>query len=456
MDIRRLVGEYATGSLFDLAVLLASGYLKSHTHALAHVRLEFHDVDKAVHVINPQMFEGVRFLKLDTTTDNQLERLIALAPRLSELDMGHCRNLKRPHNFSGLVYLTKLTMTGFRHFSAGFSDALRDLELTQCGPIGGDLSMLNRLTLHSCTIEQVHAMSPTLEYLELNANYSALDLEDWSADAWDLKTLTRLKVLKISTSHSLQNDHAAGISHMADLHSLTLTSCPNVTDFSFLKSLSKLRHLQVSNTFDWSKLKHVELETFSATEFTLEQLLCLSSQRRLQFLRIDQGRGDHRVDPGPVLSSLLPQWQELRMLDLFFCTELIETGGFSVYAGLKCLKIDFCKHINDSKLKQLLLSFPCLEILSAKFTSVSDSSLAFLPRSINDLSVRGCSVTDRALPSLKALKNLTNLDISRTDITGIDQLPKSLKTLYITGSGSISPESLLILRRKHVKIVQDY
>jgi Leucine-rich repeat (LRR) protein len=354
-------------------------------------------------------------------------------------------------------------MTSCRHFYGFFTDALRDLELTQCGPICGDLSSLHRLTLHSCTIEQVTKMSPSLEYLELNANYSALGSDDWSADAWDLGLLTKLKVLKISTAHALTNKHMAGVRHMHELEHLTVTGCPNVTDFCFLEGLSNLRHLQVSNTFDWSMLKHVQLDSFSATEFDLEQLLYLGTQRRLQFLRIDQGRGDiiNRVDPGPVLASLMPHWTNLRVLDLFFCTQLIDTSGFTLCAGLNCLKLDFCKLIDDHKLEHLLRSFPCLEILSLKFTRVSDKGLCYLPTSVRDLALRGCeAVTDNAMPFLRLLKGLTSLDISHTRVSKVDTLPRSLQTLYITGSGGlIGPESLLELRRrrgKRVKIVQDY
>jgi hypothetical protein len=298
-----------------------------------------------------------------------------------------------------------------------------------------------------------------LQHLELNANYSKLGLEDWSAGAWDFGRLTKLKVLKLSSQHSLTNSHMAGVSRLRDLHRLHISSCSRVTDFSFLQGLNKLRHLHVSNTFDWAMLKHVELESFSATEFTLAQLLHLGTQRRLEFLRIDQGRGDsvHRVDPGPVLSSLLPRWPQLRMLDLFFCTQLLDTSGFTLCNALKCLKIDFCKLVDDHMLEQLLRSFPRLEVLSIKFTRVTDAGLEFLPTNLHDLALRGCAVTDHATPFLRALQFLAILDISYTKITQVNELPASLKTLYVSGdNGLISNESLLALGNKHVKIVRDY
>jgi hypothetical protein len=459
IDLRRLVGEYATSSLFDLASMMGSGFLRSHPKALTHVKLEFQDVEKACKVVNQEMFGGVRFLKLDFTSDNDLKRLVALAPMLEELDIGHCGGLTHTHKLGDLRRLTKLTMTGCRHFYGFSTDTLRDLELTQCAPVGGDLSSLRRLTLHNCTVQKVTKMSPVLEHLELNANYSAVDLEDWSGDAWDLGNLPNMKELIISTSHSLSNKHVAGVRNMRELEKLTMTCCPEVTDFSFLQGLSKLRYLKVSNNFDWSMIKHVELESFSATEFTLEDLLHLGGQRRLQFLRLDQGRGDvvGRVDPGPILMALLPQWPKLHTLDLFFCNQFVETQGFPLTPGLKCLKIDFCKLITDERLVNLLRSFPELEMLSIKFTRVSDVGLLGLPLSIRELALRGCVVTDKSLAVFAKLQNLTSLDIAHTQISRVDKLPKSLKTLYITGSSLlISPDHVLTLRRRRVKIVQDY
>ena len=456
-DLRRLVGEYATSSLFDFALLLGSGFLKSHRRALINVKLEFQDVDKVCKVVNQEMFAGVRYLKLDSTTDNELKRLVALAPMLEELDLGHCRALKNTQKLAGLRCLAKLTMTGCRHYDGFPTDTLRELELTQCGPVGGDLSTLRSLTLHNCIVEKVTKMSPDLEYLELIANYSATNLQDWSADAWDLGKLTKLKELIISTSHSLANRHVAGVGRMHDLEKLAMTCCPDVTDFSFLQGLSKLRHLKVSNNFDWSMLKHVELESFSATEFTLEDLLHLSGQRRLQSLRLDQGRGDivGRVDPGPILIALLPQWPNIHTLDLFFCNQFAETRWFPWTPGLKCLKIDFCKLITDEKLANLLHSFSDLELLSVKFTRVSDAGLAGLPPTIRDLALRGCAITDKSLAVFGKLKNLTSLDISHTKLSRVDKLPKSLKTLHITGSSAlINPASVMTLRRRQVKIVQ--
>lgn len=455
VDIKRVVGAYATGSLFDLASLLGSGFLRSHSKALEHISLEFQDVTKAAKVINQEMFGGVRVLKLDAITDHDLQRLVALAPRLAELDLGHCRALTCTQTLGRLSHLNKLTMMGCRHFDGVLT--LRDLELTQCGPVRGDLRSLHSLKLHSCTIEHPVHLGPDLEYLELNANHSEHGPVEWSA--WDLGQLTKLTVLKLTSQHSLTNSHLVGVSRMHDLHRLHITSCSGVTDFSFLEGLSKLRHLQVSNTFDWAMLKHVELESFSATEFTLAQLRHLGTQRRLEFLRIDQGRGDivHRMDPGPVLSSLLPQWPHLRMLDLFFCTQLIDTSGFTLCTTLKCLKIDFCKLVDNHMLEQFLHCFPQLEVLSIKFTRVTDAGLEFLPTRIHDLALRGCAVTDQAIPYLSALKNLTVLDISYTKITQVYALPASLKTLYVTGSnGLISPDSLLALGKTGLTVVHDY
>ena len=203
-------------------------------------------------------------------------------------------------------------------------------------------------------------------------------------------------------------------------------------------------------------LKHLKLQVFSAREYHNSDLRHLVTQPDLRCLRLDQARSPCG-DTAEVLSTLIAGWPHLRTLDLFYCTHLLTTHGFPVCPTVTCLKIDFCKLIDDSKLQALVRSFPNLEILSANFTQVSDSGLACLHGRFRELNFRGCNLTSAALVYFKPMRELTSLDIAYTKVQHVNALPKSLQVIDVTGCDLVCTTSTRkLLRYRRTKVIQSF
>jgi hypothetical protein len=160
-------------------------------------------------------------------------------------------------------------------------------------------------------------------------------------------------------------------------------------------------------------------------------------------------------DPVYVLATLLPNWPELHTLDVFYIPSLMDTQRFPVCPSVKCLKIDFCKSISDEKLQLLMTSFPNVEVFSAAFTRISDAGVLCLPVNLRDLNLRGCNITDAALPVIKGMRSLTSLDVAYTGIQHMRTLPRSLTSLDVSGCTQMcvdSARNLLRQKRMHFKI----
>lgn len=451
--ISRIVGYYAVNSIFELERLLRVGFLKPHHQALQYTSLEFQHLDQAVRAIAPPMFGMLRKLKLDEMDHTCLERLAKIAPKLEELDLGRCQHVTHTHSLGNFRHLRKLTMSMCSGYHGFFTNSLRELELTHCAPLSGDFGRLTHLTLDACTIEPSFRLGDTLTHLALRANCFA-NLE-WTPDDFTLDGLNNLKSLEITES-SLDNIQAIAIGSMTRLESLTLKRCAFLTDYRFLHNLDLLRELHVETNFDWSMLKHLKLHVFSVREYHNSDLVHLATQPNLRCLRLDQARSP-LGDPAEFLSTLIAGWPHLRTLDLFYCTHLLTTHGFPVCPSVTCLKIDFCKLVDDSKLQSLMRSFPNVEILSANFTQVSDSGLACVHGRSRELSFRGCNLTSAALAHFKPMRALESLDIAYTKVQDVNALPKSLRVIDVTGCDLacvISTRKLL--RHRRTKVIQSF
>jgi hypothetical protein len=434
-EIRRIIGYYAVSSLTDAQVLHRGRIVEMHSRSLSCLDMKFTGVDQAIRAMGALLFSGMRKLTLDrTTSDACLQRLVNHAPGLEELDLGQCRGLVHTHHVSRFPKLHTLAMVNCPSVTGICSATLRKLTLVDCGLTADDIGTLTSLELKGCAVASGTPLSSTLEHLTLRGNCFGPERADWS-DAMDPERWMNLKTLNLTMIRSFDNARVATISSMKNLESLTLNGCPYVTDFSFLAGLNALRTLRVEANFDWTMLKHVQLYILAARGFYTQDLQHLKTQTDLRSLRLAQS-ATPRLDPACVLSRLIPGWANLHTLDLFYCTALMATHRFPICPSVTCLKIDFCKFITDDKLAQLMISFPNVDTFSGDFTRISDAGIAHLHRRTRILNLRGCDITDAALPYISRMRCLTSLDIAYTHIEHIEHLskqPKSLTALDVSG-----------------------
>lgn len=323
-DISQLVGYYVVETLFDLQLLVRSGFLLSHRNALRYTHLQFRDMNDAG-VINPQVFAGIRSLKF-TQSYHDCTALAMLAPDLEELDLGQCGYLDSTHSIGLFSKLHTLNMNSCHKFSGFDGHELRILNLVDCGPIFGEFTTLEHLSLKFCFIGKITKFSPKLRSLKMHSNSLDIDFtkcydrtvqefeENWY---FDLGELTCLTDLIITVDVYFRNAHAHKIKHLKNLKRLELRDCPLVTDFSFLQSLPALRELSVDGTFDWNMLAYMSLESFSSTSVPVEKIHTLANQTELTALHLEQ-IVDILSDPTPALCVLLPRLTKLHTLKLKF------------------------------------------------------------------------------------------------------------------------------------------
>lgn len=455
-EILHIIGHYAVSSLVDAQILDRAGIIKAHGTSLSHVQLEFQDVDQAIRAIDPTLFASMRMIKvMQTSSVAGLQRLANLAPNLEELDLGKCRGLTHTDQVGLFRKLRSLTMDSCKHFYGFSSTTLRKLTLIEC-EIDFGLSPMNfgplmSLELKGCVIAQLASLCSVVEHLTFRGNWFGPKYMDWS-DEMKLENWPNLKTLDLMSISGLDNTRMAPIRLMKNLENLTIRQCPQVTDFSFLEGLDSLRTLRVDSRLDWTMLKHVRLHTLEAKDFEIQQLRHLETQTGLRSLRLDQ-TGTPLSDPGSVLSTMVSNWPKLHTLIFFNCPTLMTTHGFPVCPAVTCLKLDFCKLITDDKLRMLMISFPYLKTFSAAFTGITDLGVAHIPCSVQDLELRGCHITDDALPFLMHLRSLLSLDISHTKIQRVTMLPNSLQMLNVSGCiQSCVDSARKLLRKRRVKI----
>jgi hypothetical protein len=76
---------------------------------------------------------------------------------------------------------------------------------------------------------------------------------------------------------------------------------------------------------------------------------------------------------------------------------------------------------------------------------------------MRDLSFRGCNLTSAALPFFKPMRRLESLDIAYTKVHHVTPLPKSLKTIDVTGCDGVSSTSMCkILSNKRIKVTHSF
>lgn len=447
-DISQLVGYYVVETLFDLQLLVRSGFLAIHRDALQYTHLLFRDMNDTA-VVNPQMFAGLRRITFQQFY-HDCTILAQLAPRLEKLDLGSCQHLSSTDTLAQFTKLHTLSMKAC-YTCSGFYGlrSLRSLHLSYCGPIEGEFNTLEHLSLDFCSIGKITNINPKLQSLEMQRNVPLRSVEMETFEDWfyDLGQLTCLTTLKINEDRFINNLNADKIKRLAHLRHLEMLDS-NVTVFNFVRHLKSLRVLSVGSFFDWTTLAHVALESFSSTWTVVSNICCLSTQTGLTFLRLEQPHNVWR-DPTSELCKLLPCLTQLRTLELTHWQILL--WELPVCPSVTVLSVDDCETCTDDTLAWLVRSFPNVEALNVENTKITNAGLSLLSDQLRELRIGACAVTD--VSALRRLAHLNFVDLSFCEVERVDMLPRSLKTLKATSCLKIDPNSMLKLRRRRVKIL---
>jgi hypothetical protein len=451
-DVLVIVGQYAVASLVDLNILLRAGFgALDHPQTLAYTRLE-HQRPRDLfdsEVLTERLLSGFRKLKFEFSGDGvDLVRLVKATPALCELDLG--RTFLRTTDFlDGWRHLHSLRLTHCDGCSP-FVGGLHALDMLNCSSVTGDLGDLQTLKLHGCFITGITRMSPTLHSLDLrNAAWGSTG---WTLDR--LYELTSLRELKVFHCESLDNAMATGISRMKDLHTLSLLECFGVTDFSFLKTLPKLRTLTAPYDFDFTLLPYLDLESLTFPSVNMDDNLAfIGSQMNLKHLCVKWYSPFHDpLDPSPILHELLPKLPLLQTLDLSNWATL---QFLPVCPSVTQLLVDNCKGIRDNELFMLGVSFPNLEALGVGRTGITDVGLRVLHSNLSHLKhldISGCAISEDGVKGLRRISGLQSLDISDCGVLPVF-VPKTVKLLGMKNSGLLDQTTWSELRARGVEVV---
>lgn len=453
----RLVGQYAVASLADLELLSRAGLrdVLDHPLALAHVPLEFRTDQELFTHVSSSVLGGVRLLTLESVSDQGLVRLAASAPKLEQLNLDGCANLRQLVSLARFPSLRTLRMSKCTACTMFFG-TLEELDIEQCLDIEGDLRNLTRLKLHRCVVNNITSMNPNLTSLDLRDTSWVDRTTVWGYEGgWTphrLSELTSLRELSLAECGFATNEFASSIGHLKGLRTLAIRGCPDLTDFAFIAALPDLQDLcvHVTHQFDWTVIQSAPLRALTLLCRNLDQLLLLKPQKGLQMLRLRWhfAWGLPAVNPSVQLSEVLPCLTKLHTLVL---SEWGEIQNLPVCPSVQSLAVDFC-HLQDEGLAALMVSFPNLHTLSVAFVNITDAGLGFLPQTLQHLRICGCKVARDGILHLDQLRQLRSVDITSCDIKRM-KLPKTIQLLGVGSKYSLDETQLLALRRRRVKIV---
>jgi hypothetical protein len=447
-DIIRIVGQYVVETYADLELLFCAGWRQDLTypHAMSLVRLHIPHPENLFECVPAAVLSGVHQLTMDSCSDKDLTRLLTVAPKLQDIDLGSCSELTSTEALAQFKQLQAVRMqlcTSCSNFARG----LTQLKLNGCSPIRGDLSDLHTLKLHGCVIANITHMNQGLQSLDLrNTQWSfRASGAGWTLN--QLHELTALRELKLSHCDTLKNANAAGIAGMKDLHTLCLIDCFSLDDFSFIKELANLRVFSAPLEFDWALLQYLNLESLSLRS-NADHLYMIATQTNLRSLSVRWwSHLFNSPDISRILSELISRLPLLHTLDV---SNWSAVHDLPTHLNLRNLIVDNCQGLGNTELQTLMHSFPHLVLLSMSRTSITDAGLAMLHSSLQHLNISACQVTDSGLHSL--CTNLKSLDISDCNVTPL-LVPHSVTLLGLNKAASMDYATWLSLRQRGVQVV---
>jgi len=450
-DIIRIVGHYVVETFADLELLFCTEWRQALTYpqAMALVRLS---VPNLFECVPRAVLSGVRQLAMESCSDKSLTRLVNVAPKLQDIDLGLCLELTSTEALAQFQDLDTVRMQLCTSCSV-FARGLTHLELKGCSPISGDLSDLHTLKLHGCVIGDITHMNQDLRSLDLRDTHWSFRSSPLGWTLSQLHQLTALRELKLSNC-DIKNADAAGIAGMKDLHTLCINDCFSLNDFSFIKELPNLRVFSAPlDGFDWSLLQYLNLESL-ATRSNADQLHMIATQPNLRSLSIRWwSHLFNSPDISRILSALLSRLPLLHSLDV---SNWSAVHDLPVHLGLRHLVVDNSFFLRDIELQTLVRSFPHLVSLSLSRARITDAGLALLNHTLQHLNISACQITNAGLRSLHQMTNLKSLDISECDfITDCDPMliPPSVELLGLNNHGSMNYESWRSLRQRGVEVL---
>jgi hypothetical protein len=371
-----------------------------------------------------------------------------------------------------------------------FFPNLRSLDLSHCmGMSTGELNVLGRLSklvylnLESCEID--HRLP---EFLESCLNLCHLDLSQTSVDRKVLEGLCRhvpkLSRLFLRCCIEVNDEALEFIGRFRFLRSLDLSYCYSVhgKGLSYLRGLVLLSSLKLKkvglkseDTFrylsEFPSLQQLDISgcnSFSGKELCYLQLLSSLSILRLNecaqltnddLKEVGRCEGlkelylthNHNFTSKGVkhLSSLL----YLETVSFTGCIRIdsAAVGELCCHRRLTHLDLSFCYSVTDS-IDQMLLSFPFLEKLMVRSTSIGDDVLGTLNelKRLNFLDISCCTKITKegmlALENHRALETLWLHNCEQLSLSLFRRWASSpLKELSLMGSSRIKDEHLFDL-----------
>lgn len=380
--------------------------------------------DLSMLVDNINIVGSLRVLELNAIEGHshhsiQIESLLGLKDSIEKLSLNHV-------GINGEQYLGKLTNLKELHLKSGYSSinalsfllSLPDLVVLD---IGGNVnirdlsaliksSKLEELNLSGIDAYDITPLSELLLLEKLNLN-SSFRYHKPDLDA--LKGLTSLTSLTLSNNIGFNNINVIG--SFSELSELNLSGV-NVASVSFLRKLSSLKILDLSNNSRLSDISHL-------SELKLLEQLDISGNYNLD----DISSLNHLINLKKLnISNLFSQGVDLSSLkSLEGMEELIAKGNnyrgldnLSLLKGL--VKLD----LSDSNLSSLF-DFNLLENL--EYLDISRNSLV-------------------SISSLENATGLTYLDASyNSELSQIDDVANllSLKTFYLKSNRALTEISNL-------------
>ncbi|CAN1171050.1 Disease resistance protein L6 [Linum perenne] len=394
-------------------------------------------------------FKKLRLLMVRGTRITKLRGDIGTLQYLQKIDLSFTSLIEVPTGVSKLSSLQVLDLMYIKvpHVTENFPDGLKSLSISsfsvpslpsslsyfdiryckylQWLPNLANLSNLRVLHLHEVGIREIPGLgdmrmlaslyiSDAPNLVDLDGLENLLLLEELSVHScWllrklpSLANLTKLHKLEISWCGSLIEIHGVGKLWGSLLH-LDMRQCSSLTDMEALQSM-------------------VKLETLILVELQFAKILPPSMSMFTKLKRLTIGESFRPTDDKHLISLRkfpdLSNLKNLRELNVWYCSEVIEVTGLDRLEKLEILVIQECNSIRKLPDLSGLIFLKKLEVsLCAQLTEIK--GLGKL-ESLEDLYLLGCS-SIKELPNLSGMKRLRRLNLKGCtklkDVNGLEEL----------------------------------